>query len=158
MEIQFSFGSMDGQTSRNAADKLVCRWRFTGKIHSGQPGFQAADMLVPFGLNRLNRPDDLLKGLQSTAALEQCLSLIAMFGMFENKMGQRPPMEIIQVEVLIHAGTTSIRDDLTQRNNAAVAKVLFKRSGGGDFIDPPDGIGIGVDSPNLQFVVSKLAG
>ena len=74
-----------------------------------QRGFQAMDVSVPFGLQRFHRANELFEGVQSPAPLHQFQGAFPMRRSLKAEVGERPPVEVIEVEVAIQAGATAER-------------------------------------------------
>ena len=71
-----------------------------------QRGFQAADVGVPFGLHRVHGTNELFEGVQSPAPLHQRQGVFPMLRGLEDEICERPPVEIMQVEMAVQGGAT----------------------------------------------------
>ena len=77
---------------------------------------------------------------------------------FEEATSERPPMEVVEVDVGIHARAVVIGDDRAKGNHAAVGDVFVDVGVGGDFVEPPDRIGVGIGMAEEELVVFDAAG
>ena len=66
---------------------------------------------MPLRLDCFDRTDQALKGFKPPALLHQLERSIPMLGRFKNEVGQRPPMQIVQVEVTVKAGAALVGND-----------------------------------------------
>src|SRR5690349_14149776 len=115
-------------------------------------------MLVPFHLRLFDRPDLLLERFHSATRLQESGRMFAISRCFKDEMGERPPMQIIEVYVPVQAGTSTAGDDVSQRNDAAVLQIRLQAWSGRDELGPPDRVGIGIDSPQTKLPFLKSAG
>ena len=76
------------------------------QVSSRQRGYQTTDIGVPFSLHCIHRADELLEGVQSPAPLHQFQGAFPMLRGLEDEIGQRPPVEVIEVEMAVQAGAT----------------------------------------------------
>ena len=75
---------------------------------------------MPFCLHGLDRTNDLFESVQSPAPLHQCQGVFAMRCGFEDEVCERPPVQVIQVEVAVHGWAAVAGDDATQGDHTAV--------------------------------------
>src|SRR5437899_332770 len=115
-------------------------------------------MSVPFGLHLIERTDLFFKSLCSAASFHQRGRVIAIFRRFENKMCQGPPVQIIEVEMAVHAWSAGARDDGPKWNNALVLQIRGEVRSSGDFVNPPYWIGIGIEPSESEFAAEEAAG
>src|SRR5436305_15212626 len=64
----------------------------------------------------------------------------------------------MEVEMAVHAGTAAPRNDRRQRYNALVTQICGEISGGRDFVNPPNWIGVRVEPSEREFIGEKAAG
>src|SRR5688500_6449387 len=70
--------------------------------------FYRANMVMPFLLDHVARPDDLLKIVQSSTGFGQARCGGCILVIFEQKMGQRPPMKVVKIKVPIQARSAAV--------------------------------------------------
>lgn len=112
---------------------------------------------MPFGLDLFNWTNEFFKCLKTAAALQQFGGICAMSLALEDEMREGPPVEIVEIEVAVHAGAAAIGDDGAEGDDGAVRKIFREVGAGGEFVDPPDGIGVAVNFPDRKFSRVKLA-
>ena len=74
------------------------------QVLTRQRGFQAADVGVPFCLHRVHGTNELFEGVQSPAPLHQRQGVVPVLRGLKDEVSERPPMEVIQVEVAVQTG------------------------------------------------------
>src|SRR3954470_22648662 len=104
------------------------RWNFAGfqksAINPSQRLFQMQHVRMPFGLNLVHRTDHIFESLQTASFLKQLRSPGPVSVIFKDKVRERPPVQVIKIEMAAHAWAAAIFDDGTQRNHAPVLNVL----------------------------------
>ena len=82
------------------------------QVSPRQRSFQVTDIGVPIGLHRFHRADELFEGVQSPTPLHQRQDMFLILRGLEDEVFERPPVELIQVEVAIQAGAAVVGDGL----------------------------------------------
>src|SRR6185369_7566006 len=72
-------------------------------IFAVERGFDAAHVLVPLSLDLFDGADLFFESGDTAARDEKGRGMVLVFWRLENKMGERPPMQIIEVHIPIHA-------------------------------------------------------
>src|SRR6185503_21151317 len=124
----------------------------------GQGSFQLADMRVPLGLNTLDGADALFEGGEAAALLHKLHRIASMPRTFKDEVGEAPPVQVVKVDVASHAWAAAVRHDGLEGNDTAVAEVLGEIRAGGQFVDPPDGIRVGINRAERESVGIEAAG
>ena len=102
-------------------------------------------MRVPLDLNTLDGADALLEGREAAALLHKLHRIASVPRILKDEVREAPPMQIVEVDVSSHDWATAIGHDGLEGNDAAVAKVFSEIRAGGQFVDPPDGVCVGIN-------------